>query len=272
MGILNLTPDSFFDGGRYVSAAAAERRIDSLIAEGATIIDIGGESSRPGAAPVPAALQIERIAHAVGYAVTRAGVLVSVDTTSPEVADQMLASGAHMINDVSCLADADLARVTAQHGATLIVMHARGPMRHMTGFSEYPEDGYGDVVRDVSGEWQAARERALDSGLEPDQVWFDPGIGFNKNARHSFELLGRLAEFRELGVPIVVGPSRKSFINAVFEAPAEARLGGTIAACVHAVQNGADIVRVHDVRDVAQAIAVSRAITRPPDVSELQHA
>jgi dihydropteroate synthase len=264
MGVLNVTPDSFFDGGRYARADAAERRVDELIREGAEIIDIGGESSRPGSEAVPAAEQIARIEGAVRYAVATKKVVVSVDTTSAEVAERMLALGAEIVNDVSCLRDENLARVTARHGATLVLMHSRSPMSQMPGFSVYPETAYGDVVGDVLREWRAARDRAVCAGLPRESVWLDPGLGFNKSARQSLSLLGRLNELCEEGVPVVVGPSRKSFIAAVDDAPPEERLGGTIAACMLAISRGARVLRVHDVGAVRQALGVARAIEQTP--------
>jgi dihydropteroate synthase len=257
MGVLNVTPDSFFDGGRYVEAEASRQRVDRLLADGASIIDLGAESSRPGAAPVLAATQMDRLDTALKYAVAR-GALVSIDTTSPEVADHALRLGARMLNDVSCLADAELATTAARHGATLVLMHARGAIGTMKGYSEYPDAGYADVVNDVRAEWRAARDRATARGLAPEDVWLDPGIGFAKNARQSFELLARLGELTDEGVPVVVGPSRKSFIAAVDGAVADERLGGTIAACLLAAERGARVLRVHDVQAVGQALGVAR--------------
>jgi dihydropteroate synthase len=257
MGVLNVTPDSFFDGGRYIEAEAARQRIDRLLAEGAAIVDVGAESSRPGAAPIAAGAQIDRLSAALSYAVSR-GAMVSIDTTSAEVADHALAAGARIVNDVSCLADAALADVAARRGATLVLMHARGSLGVMKGFSDYPDAGYGDVVLDVLSEWRKARDRATARGLPPADVWLDPGIGFAKNARQSFELLGRLGELASEGVPVVVGPSRKSFIAAVDGAVADERLGGTIAACLLAAERGARVLRVHDVAAVGQALGVAR--------------
>jgi dihydropteroate synthase len=257
MGVLNVTPDSFFDGGRYVEAEAARQRIDRLLAEGAAIVDVGAESSRPGAVPIPAAAQIDRLSPALNHAVSR-GAMVSIDTTSPEVADYALRAGARIVNDVSCLADDALADVAVRHDATLVLMHARGSLGAMKGFSDYPERAYGDVVSDVLREWRAARDRATARGLEPADIWLDPGIGFAKNARQSFELLGRLGELTSEGVPVVVGPSRKSFIAAVDGAVADERLGGTIAACLLAAERGARVLRVHDVAAVRQALGVAR--------------
>ena len=270
MGVVNATPDSFYPAGRSESQAAARQRVDQLRDEGAEFVDIGGESSRPGAAAVPADEQLARIEPAVSYAVASGQLQVSVDTTNPRVAERMLAIGAAYVNDVSCLADVDLARVTAQAGATLILMHTRGGLGSMAGFSHYPDDAYEDVVADVRREWCAARDRAVAAGLPREKVWFDPGIGFGKNARQSFELLRRLAELRSLGVPMVVGVSRKSFIRAVDDAGPEERLGGTIAACLWCAAQGADVLRVHDVRAVRQALSVNELLA-PAVAPEAAH-
>ncbi|HEX2873127.1 MAG TPA: dihydropteroate synthase [Polyangiaceae bacterium] len=271
MGVVNATPDSFYQAGRSENQAAALARVDQLRAEGAEIADIGGESSRPGAAAVAPDEQIARVEPAVAHAVQGGQLQVSVDTTSPRVAERMLAIGAVLVNDVSCLADPDLARVTAKAGATLILMHTRGALGSMAGFSDYPDDAYEDVVADVRREWCAARDRAVAAGLPRERVWFDPGIGFGKNARQSFELLRRLAELRDLGVPLVVGASRKSFIRAVDDAGPEERLGGTIAACLWCAAQGADVLRVHDVRAVRQALSVTEMLA-PPRAPEAVHA
>jgi dihydropteroate synthase len=259
MGVVNVTPDSFFDGGRYVEAKSAEARVDALLEAGATIVDVGGESTRPGAPPVDAAEQIRRIGPVVTYAVQR-GALVSVDTTAPEVAECALSRwGARIINDVSCLANIELAHVAKRHDAAIVVTHSRGPMGKMAGFSRWPEDDYADVVAEVVSEWTRARDRAVEAGVRAEYVFFDPGFGFSKSARHSLELLGRLEELTATGAILVVGPGRKSFISAVDPSPPEERLGGTIAACILAVQRGAHVLRVHDVREVRQALAVVRS-------------
>jgi len=260
MGVLNVTPDSFFDGGRYDDAANAARRIDQLVADGADLIDIGAESTRPGAAAIAPEEQIARLEPALRYAAST-GVLLSVDTASPAVARHALALGAHLINDVSCLADDDLARACVEHGAPLIIMHARGPAASMAGFSVYPDAGYQNVVEDVRSEWRAARDRALAVGMARDDVYFDPGLGFAKNAQQSYTLLARLAEFRSEGL-LVVGASRKSFLAAVDGAPPAERLGGSVAASLVAAARGAAIVRVHDVREVRQALRVTALLER----------
>jgi len=260
MGVLNVTPDSFFDGGRYDDATSATRRIDQLLRDGADLIDIGAESTRPGAPAIPADEQITRLEPALRYALAQ-GALVSVDTASAAVARHALRLGAHLLNDVSCLADDDLARACAEYGAPLIIMHSRGPAASMAGFSVYPDAGYENVVEDVRREWRAARERAIAVGMASEDIYFDPGLGFAKNAQQSYTLLARLAEFQSEGL-MVVGASRKSFLAAVDGAPPGERLGGSVAACLLAAARGAAIVRVHDVREVRQALGVAAVVER----------
>ena len=262
MGVLNVTPDSFSDGGRHLAPSAATKRVDELLAQGADIIDIGGESTRPGSLPVPAAEQIERLRHPLLHAARERRAVVSVDTTNPDVARYALSEGASVINDVSCLADIALAAAVAEKGGALVIMHARGSMSEMRGYSDAPGDAYGDIVADVDREWRAARDRAVQSGVDARDIVFDPGLGYMKNAAHSLELLRRLGEFASLEAPVLVGPSRKSFIAKITSsgtAPDE-RLGGTIAACLAAADGGATILRVHDVADVKQALALRRAL------------
>lgn len=271
MGVVNATPDSFYDGGRYADVRSAEARIDALIEAGATLIDIGGESTRPGASEVPPEEQVRRISGALSHAVSR-GALVSIDTTSPTVARHALERGARIVNDVSCLRDPELARAAADHGAALVLTHARGPMARMRDFSAWPEADYRDVVREVLAEWTAARDRAVSMGLAPDDVWLDPGLGFSKSARHSLDLLARLDELTHAARILVVGPGRKSFISAVDPSPPGDRLGGTVAACLVAVERGAHVLRVHDVREVRQALALVRATVRGRPSDEARHA
>ena len=258
MGVLNVTPDSFFDGGRHDSAHAAAARIDQLLSDGADLIDIGAESTRPGAAAVPPSEQIARLEPALRHAVA-VGALVSIDTASADVARHALGLGAHVVNDVSCLADSTLARVCAEYQAPLVIMHARGPAATMSGFSVYPEDGYAAVVEDVRREWRIAKDRAVAAGMAQSDVYFDPGLGFAKSARQSFALLAGLARFQSEGL-IVVGPSRKSFLASLDGAPPNERLGGSVAAALLAAARGAAIVRVHDVREVRQALRVTAVV------------
>jgi dihydropteroate synthase len=235
MGILNTTPDSFYDGGLHDGAVESCRRVDALLEQGADIIDIGGESSRPGAPVVSAALQLERVTPALVHAVKR-GARVSIDTTNPEVAERALSLGASIVNDVSCLRDEGLAKAAHKHGATLIVTHCRQPMQKMEGFSKYPREAYSDVVSDVQREWLLARARAEQQGVARERIWFDPGLGFCKNAEQSLELLARPDESPALGAVAAPAPRRKPFIGGVDGSRAQQRLGGSIAASLVAVQ------------------------------------
>jgi dihydropteroate synthase len=271
MGVCNVTPDSFSDGGRFLDRDQARARVDELIAEGADIIDIGGESTRPGAQPVPAAEQIARVLDVVRYAAER--TCVSIDTTSPEVAATCLDAGAHAVNDVSLLANPDLARVTAGSGAMLVLSHARAPQAKMGGFGGWPLSAYDDIVRDVLADWERAAATALELGLPRASLVMDPGLGFSKASRHSFELLRRAREIvaamsggTENGdVPVLFGASRKSFLTLVDRGaePAD-RTGASIAAAVHAARCGVKIVRVHDVRATRQAIDMDVVLSTAP--------
>ena len=270
MGVLNVTPDSFYDGGRYQTADAAQQRIDQLVSDGADVLDLGAESSRPGAPAIPSAEQIARLGPALRHALNTR-LLVSIDTTSAVVARYALGLGAHLVNDVSCLADPELPGVCAEFGVPLILMHTRGPAAAMAGFSVYPENGYADVVEDVRREWRAARDRAVACGMAAEEVYFDPGLGFAKSARQSYELLAQLGRFRSEGL-VVVGPSRKSFLATVDGAAPEQRLGGSVAACLLAQARGAGMLRVHDVQEVRQALAVAAVVERETERGAVAHA
>jgi dihydropteroate synthase len=275
MGILNRTPDSFSDGGEHFEERAAHERVRVLLTEGADLIDVGAESTRPGAPPVADDEQIARIGGLIRECAAR-GVIVSIDTTSPRVAAWALAEGASAVNSVSLEPAAELGRLAARHGAALVLMHSRGSMEVMRGYSTYDDDAYGDVVADVAREWSAAADRAIAAGLPREALILDPGLGFAKNARHSLELCARLRELTRLGFPVLVGPSRKSFIavtagrrlaDGAWPPPSE-RLGGTIAVTLACIARGASIVRVHDVAALRQAISVSEALGRVPAPSE----
>jgi dihydropteroate synthase len=268
MGILNRTPDSFSDGGRFVDEGAAIAHVDAMIREGASIIDVGAESTRPGSAPVSDADQVARLGGVVRAAASR-GAVVSIDTTSPAVAERALADGATVLNTTSLEPAAELGALAAARGAALVLMHSRGAMAEMPGFSAYADDGYGDVVADVAREWSRAAERAMARGLAREDLVLDPGLGFFKSARHSLELCARLDELCALGFPVLVGASRKSFIaraaagpEASTTAPPAQRLGGSLAAAIGCVERGAAIVRTHDVGETRQALAVAAAIAR----------
>jgi dihydropteroate synthase len=260
MGICNVTPDSFSDGGRHFALEDAQARVRELLEEGADVLDIGGESTRPGAAVVSAKEQLSRVLAVVKFAV-ELGACVSIDTASADVAVACLDAGACVVNDVSCLRDEGLAGACAAHGATLVLMHSREPMSELKGFSAYPETAYGDVVADVVAEWGRAAERALARGLTKDALVMDPGLGFAKNGRQSTALLAATGTIlREVGVPVCVGASRKSFLAGGERVAPSERIGASIAAALFAARNGAAILRVHDVRATRQALDLERKL------------
>ncbi len=255
MGVLNTTPDSFSDGGRYLAPLSAVARGLQMIAEGADIIDVGGESTRPGSEPVSVEEELSRVIPVIEQLTSRTKTPISVDTVKPEVAEAAVAAGAQMINDVSNLRDSDhSARIAARYGAHLVLMHSRGTPETMTGLCDYA-----DVVTDVLRELSSSVEKARSLGVHKERIWLDPGIGFAKTAEQSVELLARLDEIVALGYKVLVGPSRKSFIGKISGADVDDRVGGTAAAVSTAVFLGAKAVRVHDVSVMRQAAAVASA-------------
>ncbi|MBI4011270.1 MAG: dihydropteroate synthase [Candidatus Rokubacteria bacterium] len=261
MGVVNVTPDSFSDGGRFLDPAAAYRHACALVAEGAEILDVGAESTRPGSRGVSAAEEQDRLLPVLERLLKEPPCPVSVDTAKAEVAGAALALGAHMVNDVTGLAGGpELARLCARHGAALCLVHMRGTPATMQAAPHY-DDLLGEV-RERLGAAVAAAEAA---GVAPDAICIDPGIGFGKTVAHNLTLLKRLDGLALLGKPILVGPSRKSFIGAVLDLPPAERLEGTLAACVAAVQAGAHILRVHDVGAVRRAVRVAEAIRDAPE-------
>lgn len=265
MGVLNRTPDSFSDGGSFVAEDAARARAARMIDEGADIIDVGAESTRPGSTAIAAAEQIARLGRVIEH-LARDGVVCSIDTTSAEVARVALDQGARIVNVVDPAAAAVTARAAHAAGADLVIMHSRGAMASMRGFSDHPEDAYADVVADVIRELSAAADAAIAEGLPRASIALDPGFGFAKSARHSLRLCARLGELVALGFPVVVGASRKSFVAQPARAeglpapgPTE-RLGASLAAALACVERGAACVRVHDVAATRQALAFASAI------------
>jgi dihydropteroate synthase len=259
MGILNVTPDSFSDGGRFADADAAVACALQMAADGADIVDVGGESTRPGSAPVGAETEIARTVPVIRALAARTDAVLSIDTTKPEVAEAAVAAGARMINDVSGLRHGDaLARIAARSGAHLVLMHSRGTPADMQKDPAHLE--YSDVVADVAAELSRSADRAIAAGVRRDRIWIDPGIGFAKTPEQNYALLARLGEIAALGYPVLVGPSRKAFIGAATGAPVGDRLGGTAAAVALSVLNGARGVRVHDVAAMRQAALVAHAV------------
>jgi dihydropteroate synthase len=257
MGVVNVTPDSFSDGGEFLDAGAAIAHGRELLGEGADILDIGGESTRPGAEAVGADEEIARVLPVI-EALAGDGAKVSVDTSKAEVAARALAAGATIVNDVTALGDPEMGGLVADRGVELVLMHMQGSPRTM---QEDPT--YGDVVDDVKAFLAERVERAVAAGVKEERIWVDPGIGFGKTVDHNLQLLRRLGELLTLGRPILVGTSRKSFLGKLSGAPVDQRLGGTIATCVLAVANGAAAVRVHDVAPVREALAIEAAILDP---------
>jgi dihydropteroate synthase len=255
MGVVNVTPDSFSDGGLYLDPEVAIAHGLELAEAGAGILDVGGESTRPGAEPVGEEEELRRVVPVI-RGLSGSGSRVSVDTSKAAVAAAALDAGAEIVNDVTALrGDPAMASLCAERGATVVLMHMLGEPRTM---QENPR--YDDVVTDVKAFLAERLEAAVAAGIDEDRVWLDPGIGFGKTAAHNMELLRRLGELRELGRPLVVGASRKSFIGRVDGSAADQRLGGTIASSVLAAAEGADVLRVHDVAEVGQALTVATAI------------
>lgn len=256
MGILNVTPDSFSDGGRHVDDPADHAR--NMLEAGAATIDVGGESTRPGADPVWEGDEIARIVPAV-EACRQMGALVSLDTRRAAVMEAGLGAGAHVINDVSALQDDEgAARLVAAAGVPVVLMHAPGAGK---GKSLHAGGDYGNILFDVFDWLRDARDRAVASGIGPDRIILDPGIGFGKSLAGNLALMNGLALFHALGHPLLVGASRKRMIGALHgEAPADARLGGSLTLALAAMQAGCQIVRVHDVWETVQARNVWRAL------------
>lgn len=258
MGIVNATPNSFSDGGRYLAPEAAVAHAERLAAEGADLVDLGGESTRPGAPPVPVDEEVRRVVPVVEALRARGFALpISIDTSSPEVARRALAAGADLVNDVRGLADPALARVVAEAGAPVVVMHMRGTPATMDGLATYA-----DLLGEVKAELRQALGRAAAAGIPDERIVLDPGLGFAKTPAQSLELLARVGELRALGFPLLVGPSRKRFIGQVTGAPVEDRLAGTLAAVTACVLAGVELVRVHDVAAARQAALVAAALRR----------
>jgi dihydropteroate synthase len=255
MGVVNVTPDSFSDGGLYLDPEAAVAHGRELAEAGAEVLDIGGESTRPGAEPVGEEEELRRVVPVI-RGLSGSACLLSVDTSKASVAAAALDAGAAIVNDVTALrGDPEMASLCAERSATVVLMHMLGEPRTMQ-----QDPRYDDVVVEVKAFLAERLEAAVAAGIDEERVWLDPGIGFGKTGAHNMELLRRLGELRELGRPLVVGTSRKSFIGKVDGSPADQRLGGTIASSVLAAAEGADVLRVHDVAEVRQALTVAAAI------------
>ncbi len=257
MGIVNVTPDSFSDGGRFLDTESAIEHGLALVLEGADLLDVGGESTRPGAGTVTSEEECRRVIPVIQGLAQRVAVPISVDTSKPEVAEAALAAGASIINDVGATwGDSRMPALAAESGAGYLAMHMQGRPQTM---QEHPE--YADVTTEVLRTLGEVVTRCRQAGLRPEQLALDPGIGFGKTVQHNLELLGRMGLFRELERPVAIGVSRKSFLGKLLgDVPVGDRLAGGLAAACLAVAQGVAIVRTHDVRDTVRALRVAEAI------------
>jgi dihydropteroate synthase len=256
MGIINLSPDSFYAGNRCATVEDAVRHAENMVEEGAHVLDVGAESTRPGSQAIEEEIELKRLAPVISALAKRVPVPISVDTSKPAVADRVLQEGARIINDVAGLQDhPEMSRIIVRHGAGVVVMHMQGVPETM---QDNPQ--YGDVVEDVLEFLRLSVEIAGSAGIAPRSIAVDPGIGFGKTLEHNLKLIGSLRRFKVLDKPVLIGVSRKSFIGRILDLDAEERLEGSLAAGVAGVINGADILRVHDVRATVRAVHIAHAI------------
>ena len=261
MGVVNVTPDSFSDGGRYLDAQAAIEHGLELEAEGAAILDVGGESTRPGADPVPEPEELRRVIPVIEGLIARgAGARISIDTMKAGVATRALDVGASLVNDVTAFrGDPEMAAVVAGAGVDCCLMHMLGDPRTMQ-----DDPHYDDVVDDIKAFLAERMAFAVKAGIAEERILLDPGIGFGKTIEHNLELLRRLGEFLDLGRPVVIGTSRKSFLGRLTGREASERVAATVATNVLAYERGARVFRVHDVAPVHDALTVTAATVSPP--------
>jgi dihydropteroate synthase len=257
MGILNVTPDSFYDGGYYFEKEKAYKRVETLVSEGADIIDVGGMSTRPGSLPVDIEDEIKRIIPVIKYINKNHDILISADTYRSETALRAIAVGANMINDISGLSmDKTMADVVSKSDVSLVIMHIKGTPENM---QENPE--YENVIDEIYDYLEDKTNTAVESGIKPGKIIVDPGIGFGKTTEHNLKIINKVREFKMLGYPVLIGVSRKSFIGNVLDLPVEERLEGSIAASVCSVIGGVNILRVHDVKETIRAVKIAKRIT-----------
>ncbi len=254
MGILNVTPDSFSDGGRHNSLDLAIKHAHAMVDAGATILDIGGESTRPGAAEVSDDEELSRVIPVVEALAKRFDVWLSVDTSKASVIAGSAQAGAHLINDIRSLQEPGAMQAAAASGLPVCLMHMQGDPKTM---QQSPQ--YGDLVAEVDQYFVQHIAQCLDAGIAKDKLLLDPGFGFGKNLHHNYELLARLAEFHHFGLPLLVGMSRKSMIGQLLHVSPVQRVAGSVACAVIAAMQGAQIVRVHDVRETVQAMRIVEA-------------
>lgn len=254
MGILNVTPDSFSDGGKFSSFELACQHADEMVAQGALIIDIGGESTRPGAADVSVEDELARVIPLVEYVAKHHDVWISVDTSKPEVMRQAVNAGAHLINDVRALLEPGALKTAAQLNVPICLMHMQGAPRTMQSAPEYQ-----DVIADVFKFLNERIQACLEAGIPRERLLIDPGFGFGKTLEHNYELLAKLERFAQFELPILIGLSRKSMIGNLLARPTSERLAGSLAGAMIAAQKGAHIIRVHDVPETVDMLKVLQA-------------
>jgi dihydropteroate synthase len=259
MGVLNVTPDSFSDGGQFNEINSAISHVDDMLKNGADIIDIGGESTKPGSEPVSANEESKRIVPIIKAIKNEyKDILVSVDTYKSDVAKKAIKAGADFVNDISGLTfDDEMVSLLAQRNIPVVIMHINGKPKTMQ-----KNILYSDLISDIKKFFIKQCEYAINSGIKKNNIIIDPGIGFGKTFDHNFTLLKRLKELEDLGFPILIGPSRKAFIGDVLNLPSNERVEGTIATIVAGILNGANIIRVHDVKEIKRAIIVTEKILK----------
>jgi len=253
MGVLNITPDSFSDGGLFVDLDKAVKHAKQMLKDGADIIDIGGESTRPGSEPITEEEELQRVNPVVRELIKKVNVPISIDTYKPKVAEKCLESGAHLVNDITGLGNKEMIKLAAKYKVPVVLMHMKGMPKDM---QENPV--YNDVVKEIKDFLSGRINEAKKAGIK--DIIIDPGIGFGKTTEHNLQILKRLNEFKDLGCPVLVGPSRKSFIGSITGLPVNERLEGTLASVAIAVMNGANIVRVHDVKECKRAVQIADAV------------
>lgn len=257
MGILNLTEDSFFDGGSFLKTEKAAAHFQQMISEGADIIDIGAESSRPGSKPVEESLECRRIEMLLEKIPAERKVSISIDTSRALVAEMALKKGVEIINDIYSLdRDPDMIRVLRNYPCRVVLMHMQGTPQTM---QENPQ--YKNVISEITEFFNRKTEEVIKAGIDASRLILDPGIGFGKTLAHNLEIMKNISVFKKLGFPVLLGPSRKSFIGQITQAPVEDRLFGTAAAVSLLTEWGADILRVHDVYEMRQAMLVAKALS-----------
>ena len=256
MGVLNVTPDSFSDGGKFFKSDDAVRQGMEMIEEGADIIDVGGESTRPGSDPLPTEEELSRVIPVIKSMSAKTDVPISIDTYKAEVARRALDAGAQMINDISALRfDPKMKKVASKYKVPIVLMHIKGTPKDMQ-----KDPYYDDVIVEITEYLRQSIKMAEDAGIDREKIIIDPGIGFGKRLQDNLNILKNLRKFSILGCPILIGCSRKSFIGKILDLPAEERLEGSLAALAVAVMNGANIVRVHDVKESERVVSLVDAI------------